>query len=91
MLKYVALLRVDQPKLWSRWHSGSTERYYKSSIEEEKNKVEEWLKKELTKYPNARINERIADKEYLIYTTILAFDEQESDNFLEFLNRWIPF
>lgn len=91
MLKYVALLKVDQPRLWSEWHSGSTERYFKSPIETDKEKVEAWQKEELKKYPNARINESIADKDYLIYTSIFAFDDEKSNNVEKFLNSWIPF
>lgn len=91
MLNYVALLKVDEPKLWSKWHSVSTARYLKSPIETDKEKVEAWQKKELEKYPNARINESIADRDYLIYTSIIAFDNEKSDNVEKFLNALIPF
>ena len=40
MLKYVALMKVDRPALWSKWHTGSTAQYYKSEIETDKEKVE---------------------------------------------------
>ena len=46
MLKYVALLKVDEPALWSQWHSGPTARYFKSPIETDKKKVEQWLRDE---------------------------------------------
>lgn len=91
MLKYVSILRVDQPKLWSQWHSGSTERYFKSPIETDKNKVEDWLKTELEKYPNARINENISDRDYFIHTSIIAFDDEKSNNIEGFLEKWIPY
>lgn len=87
MLKYVALMRVDQPSLWSKWHSGSTARYCKSEIETDKEKVEKWLKDELEKYSNARINESKADRDYLIYSTIIAFDENESRNVETFIKN----
>lgn len=91
MLKYVALMRVDQPSFWSQWHSGPTARYYKSSIDTDKTVVEQWLRAELEKYPDARINERIADREYLIFTTLIAFDDAESTNVEVFLDKLIPF
>ena len=91
MLKYVALLKVDRPKSWGQWHSGPTARYFKSSVETDKEIVEKWLQKELEKYPDARVNESIADKEYLIYTTVIAFDEQETKDLETFLESWIPF
>lgn len=91
MLNYVALLKVDQPKLWSKWHSGPTARYFKSPIETDKEKVETWQKKELEKYPNARINEHIADRDYFIYTSIIAFDDEKSNDVEQFLNSLIPF
>lgn len=91
MLKYVALLKVDKPKLWSEWHSLPTEQYFKSPIETDKEKVVAWQKKELEKYPNARVNERMADRDYLIYTSIIAFDNEKSTNVEEFLNAWLPF
>lgn len=89
MLKYVALLKMDQPRLWGQWHSGPTAKYFKSPIEIDKKKVEEWLDTEKEKYPNARINNSNADKDYIIYTTIIAFDENESENVNEFLKAWI--
>ncbi len=91
MLKYVALLKVDEPALWSQWHSGPTARYFKSPIETDKKKVEQWLRDEKKKYPNARVNSSIADKKYIIYTTVIAFDEQESKNIETFLKAWISF
>ncbi len=91
MLKYVALLRVDKPKLWGEWHSGPTERYFKSSIEVDKEKVDKWLKDELKKYPNARINDTMADKDYIVHTSIIAFDEKESSNVETFLKMWIRY
>lgn len=91
MLKYVALLKVDQPELWSVWHSGPTARYFKSPIETDKEKVEQWLRDELKKYPNARVNNSTADKKYIIYTTIIAFNEKESENVERFLEKCIPF
>ncbi len=87
MLKYVALMKVDRPALWSKWHTGSTAQYYKSEIETDKEKVEKWLKEELEKYPNARVNENISDREYLIRNTIIAFDENESENVEAFIKN----
>ena len=43
----------------------------------------------MKKYPDARVNEEIADKEYYIHTVIIAFDEQESENVETFLKKWI--
>ena len=88
MLKYVALMKVDKPDEWKKWHSLPTAKYYKSSIEEEKKTVEKWIKKELKKYPNSRVNERKADREFLIDTAILAFDDEESNNIDEFLKNY---
>ena len=91
MLKYVALMKVDEPKLWSQWHSAPTARYFKSSIETDKKVVEKWLRDEKKKYPNARINNSRADKKYIIFTTIIAFDDKESKNVEMFLKELIPF
>lgn len=91
MLKYVALLEVDQPALWSGWRQAPSARYFKSPIEEDKKKVEKWLRDEKKKYPNARVNSSLTDKKYFIHTAIIAFDDKESKNFETFLNRLIPF
>ena len=91
MLKYVALMRVDKPELWTQWHSSPTERYFKSPVLTDKTLVENWLRDEMKKYPNARVNISRADKEYLIYTTIIAFNDEESENVEMFLDRLIPF
>lgn len=90
MLKYLALLKVDQPQLWTSWHSGPTAHYFKSPIETDKAKVEKWLRTEEEKYPDARININQMDKKYLIWDTIIAFDEAESKNVEEFFKRF-PF
>lgn len=89
MLKYVALLKVDLPKLWSVWHSYPTARYFRSSIETDKKQVEKWLEDEIKKYPGASVNTGIAYENYMIYTTIIAFDEHESENVQKFLEQWI--
>lgn len=89
MLNYVALLRVDTPSSWGQWHSWPTERYYKSPISTDKSEAETWLTNELSKYPDACINAYIPGKEYLIYTTIIAFDVEESNNVEMFLNKSI--
>ncbi len=80
MLNYFALLKVDRPRLWGQWHSGSTATYSKSPISPNKEDIESWIKNELTKYPDASINEFVYSKEYLIYYTIIAFDTQQSSN-----------
>lgn len=85
MLKYLALLKVDKPDEWGKWHSLPTAKYYKSSIEEEKKTVEKWIKKELKKYPNSRVNESKTDREFFINTGILAFDDEESEDINKFL------
>lgn len=90
-MKYVALLRVDKPELWGKWHSGSTAQYFKSPIEEEREKVEKWLMDEMEKYPDARVNDSNADRKYIIYNTIIAFEEKESENVEKFLEMSIPF
>lgn len=91
MLKYVALMKVNQPQLWSQWHSTPTERYFKSPVDTDKTVVQKWLRDEKKKYPNARVNSNLADKKYSIYTTIIAFDDKESKNVEMFLNELIPF
>lgn len=90
-MKYVALLRVDKPELWGKWHSRSTAQYFKSPIEEEREKVEKWLMDEMEKYPDARVNDSNADRKYIIYNTIIAFEEKESENVEKFLEMSIPF
>lgn len=90
-MKYVALLTVDRPELWSRWTSGSTAQNYKSPIETDKKKVEKWLRDKLKEYPNARVNGGPADREYYIRTTVIAFDEKESKNFEDYLKHAIVF
>ncbi len=88
MLNYLALLKVDRPRLWSQWHSGSTASYFKSPISSNKEDVEDWIKNELKKYPDASINEFIDEKEYLIYHTIIAFDVEQSSNVDTFLEHF---
>lgn len=89
MLKYVALLKTDEPERWSKWHSLPTARYFKSPIETDKKQVEDWLENELKKYPDARVNVSMTDRKYIIYTTIIAFDDQESENVENFLKQCI--
>lgn len=88
-MKYVALLSVDMPDFWYRWNSGSTVKYYRSNIFSNKKRAEKWIDEELKKYPNARINHNEADRTYIVYHSILAFDEKESARFENFLKRWI--
>lgn len=89
MLKYVAIMKVDRPKLWSNWSTGGIKsyQYFKSPIETERDKVEKWLNDEKKKYPDSRINEEIADRAFIIDTTIIAFDDQESENIEKFLEK----
>ena len=90
MLKYVALMTVDQPEHWHQWHSGPTARNCKSPIDTDKAVVEAWLAAQLEKFPDARVNEKIADRKYFIQTAIIAFDDTESANLGDYLNRLIP-
>lgn len=91
MLKYVVILRVDKPKLWSQWHSGSTERYYKSPIFENEEEANKWRDEKLKEYPDSSINKYDYEKKYYINISVLAFDEEKSKDFQNFLNKWIPF
>ncbi len=88
MLKYVALLRVDQPALWYQWTYRPTEHCYISPIVDDKIAAEKWLKDELKKYPDRRVNSSHTDRKYYIHTTIIAFDDKESKNFEKFLETW---
>lgn len=90
-MKYIALMAVDRPELWCQWTSGPTVQYYKSPVEDEKKKAQDWLRETLKKYPNARVNGGPADKKYYIRTAIVAFDEKESKNFTDFLKHAMVF
>ena len=48
MLKYVALMEVDVPALWSGIYPmyNSTAQLFRSPIEEEREKVEQWLREQ---------------------------------------------
>lgn len=87
MLKHVALLKVDIPQRWYQWHFGSTATYYKSPIFDNKKDAENWITSELDKYPDARINCNISDRKYLIHSTIISFDVEESSNVEMFLKE----
>ena len=91
MLKYVAIISVDKPALWSTWHSRPTNRLFTSPISDSKEDVQKWLDEKLEEYPDARINEARPDKEYYIQKTIIAFDEDESEDTEYFLNKLIRF
>lgn len=86
-MKYIALLKVDQPAAWSSYRIGKTASIFTSPISSNKEEVQEWLKKEKSKYKNARINNNKADKKYIVFTTIIAFDEKESKNVETFFNN----
>ena len=87
MKKIIALMKVDHPEFWNTWHSGSTASLIKSPVYSNKRDAENWLNEELKKYPDARINEKAADKKYFITTTIISFDNKGGMNFEAFLSR----
>jgi len=91
MLKYIALMMVDRPQLWSQWHSGPTSQYYKSPVETNKKEVQKWLKDKLKEYPNANVNSSHINKEYYIRTTVIAFDDEETKDFEDFLSHGMIF
>lgn len=91
MIKYIALLKVDNPEYWSQWHSSPTYMLYKSPISNDKKEVEKWLDDQLKNYPDARINISRADREYIIKKTLIAFDDEESEDVEYFIKNLIPF
>lgn len=80
MLKYLALIRVDKPENWGENNCWEHASCFKGPVCENKQEARDWLAKELEKYPDARVNEKKADKRYFIITSILAFDETKSEN-----------
>lgn len=88
MLKYVAVLKVYKPDRSGKWRFYEPgPKYFISSIESEKSKVEKWLSDEIKKYPDANVNSDKFDKEYVLKTTIIAFDDKESENVERFLEK----
>lgn len=91
MLKYVVLLNVDEPDRWCQWHSGPTERYYKSPIFDKEDDANKWRDEKLKEYPDSSINKYDYRKKYYINISVLAFDEEKSKDFPNFLDKWIQF
>lgn len=89
MLKYVALMEVDVPALWSGIYPmyNSTAQLFRSPIEEDREKVEQWLREQKKQYPNSRVNSTKCDKKYSIQTTIIAFDDKQSKRLEHFLEN----
>ena len=56
MLKYVAVLEVDYPRLASKWHNGNTYKRFVSPIETEKDKVQQWVNDKIKEYPYSIVN-----------------------------------
>lgn len=90
MLKYVAFMKVDQPELWSQWTSGPTVVFFKSPIEVEREKIEQWIEKQKKKYSSGKDEETLSGKKGYIETTIIAFDAEQSENLEKFL-KYLPF
>ena len=87
MLKYVAILEVDYPRLAGQWHSGNIHKRFKSPIEEDKSKVEEWVQEKIKEYPYAIVNRGRMYTEIVINYCIIPFEETEAVNMEYMLER----
>lgn len=87
-MKYIAMLKVDQPESWTSHRFGPTASFFKSPILDDKKEAKEWLRKEKSKYKNARVNSNKTDKKYILFTTIIAFDEKTSENVDKFFTNF---
>ena len=72
-MKYVGIAKVDNRKLWSEWHCGSTGSTYRSEGYDTREEAEAWLKKQV----NIVANVKDLDGDYLINTAIIQVDEKD--------------
>ena len=88
-MKYIVLVKIDEPELWSKCRPGLSAKHFKSPFMESKEEAKRWSESFLKKYrSNARINEKSCDKKYFIKYGILAIDENDSFG-LEFLEDFV--
>lgn len=72
-MKYVGIAKVDNRKLWSEWHSGSTSSTYRSEGYDTREEAEAWLKKQVKIVANVKD----LDGDYLIEIAIIQVDEAD--------------
>ena len=78
-MKYVACMSIDKPEYWSQWHSGPTNKLYRSKGYDTRQEAEVWICKQLNKFKAEDIDYAIgiANKEYYINYMIIMADEKD--------------
>ena len=69
-MKYVGIVTIDNRRLWSEWHSGSTSKTYRSDGYDTREEAQAWINNQLSNIEND-------DNEYKIDTLIAQFDEKD--------------
>lgn len=87
MLKFVAILEVDYPRLACQWHSGNTYKRFKSPVETDRQKVEQWVEQKIKEYPYAIVNRGWIYTEIVINYCIIPFEEEAGINIENMLER----
>ena len=89
-MKYVALIRATNMNIAGQWHiPGTDENRYRSPLMNDKESAQAWLTTILNDYPDSTgDNGRRKYDMYFIKTAIIAFDEEESENFEMFLKDY---
>lgn len=76
-MKYIGIIKTDDRKRWSEWHSGSTSTTFRSDGFDTKREAKAWVKTQLDNI-NKYVKEN--DLDYLVESLIARFDEKDLEH-----------
>ena len=79
--KFIVIVSIDKPEMWSTWHCGRTDDIYHSRFLYSKDEVDEFINKLKHDYPDSNLVSKEGEYKYFIQYTILEYNDDNIDEF----------
>lgn len=77
----VVFVSIDKPKMWSEWHSGSTDSVYYSDFYSKTEDINNFIEQVKNDFPDNNLFDDKCNHEYYIKYVVLNYNEKDTEGF----------